>query len=516
MTGAADSLTMAQAVFQHVSDGIILIDGERRIRAMNPAARELLGDQAADMARDLCCATCLDCRSPAGRELAPGDGCRCLEALSGGQPIPYFELNIQDADGRRIPMAVSASLVPLDGEQLVAVVMRDVRERARLESELAQRGQEAEFLYRLSRDLASLQDFESGVRTALDRLRVLLDIHVAGWIDLDETGDHLLYRALVGHTVDFSHLRVPVAESLHGEGIRQGRMLISSDLAAEAAEWPGRAPLLLVEGVRSSVMTPLVSRGQVLGSLVLGCRNAREFNVGELRLAQAVADQVAVAVDNYRLYGRLHDTAVAEERHRLAAEIHDSLAQTIAIIGQRVRQLPDLIQRTGPDEAAAFAGGLQRVVDQAHREVRQAIFDLRSPAQPGASFLESLREYLEEFGIIHRLDVQVLLPPATELALPLQVEVHVLRIIQESLHNVRKHSGAQQVIVRFDRRAPGLLTVRVEDNGTGFEPSARTKRHHYGLQIMQDRAKAIGGILTVRARPGGGTVVELEIPLAKE
>lgn len=488
---------LARAVFEHAADGILVIDRERRIRAANPAAERLLGRSAAEIVGDLYCHHHLQCRGEAGVALAT---CRCLE-VTPAAPALNIDLVVRGASGRDVPVSVSASAVDWAGEDLVIVIIRDMTYQR--------------LLYSLTRDLGAVADFDVTVRRALDRVRVALALDVAGLLELDDTGEYLYYRALSGTRLDFSHVRVPVGESMHGPTISQGVMQVTPSLPQEISRWGGRSPLLGAEGVESAVFLPLRSRGRILGSLVMGCREQREFVPEELEVLEAAATQLAVAFDNYRLYARLRDEAVAEERQRLAAEIHDSLAQTIAIIGQRVKQLPK-VMAGDEQEAAQFVDNLERVVTQGHREVRQAIFDLKSPVGLGSSFTDSLKEYLEEFALIHRIPVDLVHPPGIEFVVPLQVEVQLSRIIQEALNNVRRHSNASKATIRFARRGTGFMAISIQDDGAGFDPNARRAKGHYGLQIMQERAKAIGGILTVRSRPGGGTAVELEIPLTKE
>lgn len=503
----------ARALFDSAPDAIVLVDRDWNVRALNPAAARLLGCEAGQQLGELGCRALLDCRTGSDEPL-PEAGCPCRAARRGA-PVAYFEMTVRGQGGRRVPVSASASVVEVDGEEMVAIVLRDLSERRQLTSELDARRREAEFLYGLARDLASLPGVDTGIRAALDRLRRFYRLDVAGLLELDDSGRYLYYRFLSGTERDFSHERIPVAESLHGSVITAGEVRVIPDWEEDLSGWQGRAPLMTGERVRSAVYLPLKSRGLVLGSLVLGSRTPRTFDTGELELLKAAADHLAVAFDNYRLYARLKDQAVAEERRRLAAEIHDSLAQTIAIIGQRVRQLRELLAGAGP-EVVEYAEALERVVDQAHREVRQAIFDLKSPVGLGPDFIETLREYLEEFSLIHRIPVDLVTPEDVELVVPLQVEVQLFRIVQEALNNVRKHSGASRAVVRFARRAPGLLVIRVEDDGIGFDVSQRPRKGHYGLQIMQERAKSVGGLMTVRSAPGEGTVVEVEIPLARE
>jgi signal transduction histidine kinase len=97
-------------------------------------------------------------------------------------------------------------------------------------------------------------------------------------------------------------------------------------------------------------------------------------------------------------------------------------------------------------------------------------------------------------------------------ALPAAQEEAMLRVAQEALHNALRHSGAEQVDVTLERH-DGLVTLRVTDDGSGFDPrSIRRAGRHLGLVSMRDRASGVGGRLTVESAPGKGTTIEMEVP----
>lgn len=511
---SAVAAELALAVFEYTSDGILLIDKDRNVRAMNRAAERMLGQPAADVLGQLNC-TELDCRDGEGRPLLT-TGCRCIRAFS-GPPLPYFEMEIIGAGERRLPVAVSAAALPENafagGEELVAIVLRDRRTKLQLEEEIQARQRDTELLYSVSRQLSSLTRLDEGMQAVLEEVRQFAGVDLAGLAELADQGEHLSYRFTVSSQGPLPPQQVPIAESPLGETIRTGTLQVIPDLQAEGATcslpFPGG------EEVRGLVLLPLRSRDQILGAVFLASRQPWMLAIHELAPLAAVAGQISTALDNHRLLARLRGEAVKEERRRLAAEIHDSLAQTLALLGQQVARVPE-VAAASPAELPELAQRMARLVEQGQQEVRQAIFDLKTEMGLGVDFLSGLQEYLEEFSLLHRISVELKTSPDIKFALSLQVEVQLFRIIQEALNNVVRHSGASQVEVCVERRGASQMGIVVRDNGVGFDPEALPGRGHYGLQIMAERAKAIGGRLTVDSRPGGGTAVEVEIPLEKE
>ncbi|MFQ5874222.1 MAG: sensor histidine kinase, partial [Dehalococcoidia bacterium] len=125
-------------------------------------------------------------------------------------------------------------------------------------------------------------------------------------------------------------------------------------------------------------------------------------------------------------------------------------------------------------------------------------------------------EYLTEYQHHVHCPVKVnwqFQPEEMELS-PLQ-EVQLLRIVQEALTNVRKHAEATEIVLDFVTRG-GDLEIQVKDNGKGFNPLAITRGEwpHLGLQTMQERAAAIGGVFEIDSAPGKGTTVRVRVPRA--
>lgn len=218
-----------------------------------------------------------------------------------------------------------------------------------------------------------------------------------------------------------------------------------------------------------------------------------------------------------------------DERRRLAGELHDGLGQELTALGIQIERLAGRARDTDP----ALASELEQVAQSAHHaldEARRLSHVLRPRVLDDLGLVPALRwlvRMLEErTGFAVELEVPS--PEAGRLdsgRLDTDLESLVFRVTQEALTNALKHSGARRAEVRLEMAVPGHLRLRVRDSGRGFDvaavledgtPTADSKHETAtgGLRGMRDRAEIFGGRLEVTSRPGAGTSVELDVPLA--
>jgi len=276
-------------------------------------------------------------------------------------------------------------------------------------------------------------------------------------------------------------------------------------------------------GFQSAACVPLRVQGRPIGVLTVHGREKRHFGDENIKLLVTVSDQLATAIENARLYAEmearvdalsreLQYMAVVEERDRLSREMHDGLAQTLSLLSIQVGQSRSLLSGGDVQACLAELHEMSRVIDAGYEEVREAITNLRLTAPKGAGFADWLQEYVYEFGLRHDLATELCVTPKpSPLILPPHQEVHLTRIVQEALNNVRKHAQAnhvQMALIPNGRK----LTLRVEDDGLGFDVECvQSRQGRYGLSTMQERARLLGGDLHIQSAPGTGTMITVEI-----
>ena len=209
---------------------------------------------------------------------------------------------------------------------------------------------------------------------------------------------------------------------------------------------------------------------------------------------------------------RAQQTAVAAERSRLARDLHDAVTQTLFSVSVIADVLPRIWERN-PEEGRRRLNELRQLSRGALAEMRTLLLELRPSALMEANLADLLRQLAASINSRSGVEVDVQIEGEVELS-P-DVKVSLYRIAQEALNNVAKHSNAAQAQITLSMRtgngaSPAWVRLVITDNGCGFDTTV-SKPAHIGLDIMQERAAAIGAQLTIRSAVGAGTTVQVEI-----
>ncbi len=229
-----------------------------------------------------------------------------------------------------------------------------------------------------------------------------------------------------------------------------------------------------------------------------------------LDLLVTIGSHLGMAIAKRHLDEEARRLSIMEERATMAHELHDSLAQTLASLRFQVRMLEDTLEKSEVSDAARSE--LQRIshgIDEAHTELRELLNSFLAPVEQQGlepALKKLTRRFRQETGIpiFFQRDCPNINLSAGE-------EKQVIRIIQECLANIRKHAGAHNVRILLSCLEGGEYLFLVEDDGIGFDEVAPEGQpgEHLGLSIMQERARRLGGELTIESEPGEGTRVEL-------
>ena len=164
---------------------------------------------------------------------------------------------------------------------------------------------------------------------------------------------------------------------------------------------------------------------------------------------------------------------------------------------------------TPHDELGEALQNVNGLLERASEELHGVIFDLRPPDLDDIGVVAAIEAYvstIQRTGLLCRLEVVNEMPPLTP-----EVRLRIYRIVQGALHNVIRHAGADEAVVRLEA-SDHLLRVTIKDNGAGFDPATAVRPTSLGLLSMHERAAAIGATFTILSRPGGGTAIVIERP----
>jgi signal transduction histidine kinase len=257
------------------------------------------------------------------------------------------------------------------------------------------------------------------------------------------------------------------------------------------------------------VRLPLTYQGATIGALEVAQRSRGEvFSASDRRLLEDLAQQIGIAAHTVTLATELQRsreeivTSREEERRRLRRDLHDGLGAQLAALIMQAGAIRSQV-RADPDGAESSLRELREELRTAVDDVRRLVHGLRPPALDELGLVGALRARLDRLG----LRQSERLP-----SLPAAVGVATMRIVDEAVTNVVRHAGAGRLRVALAIDGD-VLRIVVEDDGAGFGPDEIVPG--IGLQSMRERARELGGTMSIGTRPDGtGTSVDVRLPLA--
>ncbi len=197
--------------------------------------------------------------------------------------------------------------------------------------------------------------------------------------------------------------------------------------------------------------------------------------------------------------------AILQERNRIGREIHDGESQVWALLKIEIVSLEKILKNNYNDIIQRQIHKIKSIVDDMIYDTRESIITLKNDNN---SFFLTLQNYLlwyeESYGIKVKIDIS---KDIFSRNLDNLMEVHLLRILKESLTNIRKHSGATMVEISAKNEI-NKIAIKIIDNGVGFELE-KVEKDKYGISIMRERAKEIGFSFIINSKFGKGTTIEL-------
>ena len=385
---------------------------------------------------------------------------------------------------------------------LIGHLEERVRERTQA---LHRRALQLETSAEVSRGLtASILDVDKLLTRVVELIRDVFEYYQVHIYLLDQESQLLVLRASSGEVGPAIQQLAIAGSSLNSEAFQSGEAVLVNDVSQH--------PRFLADeslpDTRSELVVPLRASGRVIGTLDVQSAEVNAFADDDVLVIQSLGDQVAVAIENARLVGRSRELAVVEERNRMARELHDSMTQLLYSLVLFAGASRQAVQANRLDRAERHLVRVEQSAQQALKEMRLLVFELRPHSLDDEGLVGALQQRLD--AVENRVGMTAQLEVEGELELSDAVEDGLYRIAQEALTNALKHACASSVRVQLsaDDRA---VRLEVIDDGCGFVPANVAGLGGMGLVSMRERAEVLGGALAVVSAPGRGTSVQVTV-----
>jgi signal transduction histidine kinase len=399
------------------------------------------------------------------------------------------------------------------------------------ESRTAAFRQQLESLYSISIEIARLHEMPQVLDRALGYCLELTQ-SAFGFIGLLNGSEQMDVAAIKGFEPSDPHFYenfrlIPVRPSVFGVVITNSHSKISNDVLHDpdrVGQPRGHPP------VRTFMGVPLQVGERVIG--MIGVANKLGgYTADEERLLSTFANQVAVAIENARLYEdqrrmideleELHrnlshaerEKVLREERERIAAELHDRIEQGIFTLGLKVNAILEREPVTEP--IASGLGEVRQLAVHTSEAVREAIFALSLPRPAANGLLSDLRRLVREAGKSEELEADLVVS-GKPLRLGTESEQTLYVLAREALANVVRHAQARRVLVSL-RYSEDHVDLVIQDDGAGA--SEQILNHyqdsgtHFGMKRSRHQVEALGGTFEVRNGEESGLAVRVRIPV---
>ncbi|MDJ0756629.1 MAG: PAS domain S-box protein [Ardenticatenaceae bacterium] len=525
-----DSEARFSGILDIAADAIISVDVEQNIIIFNKGAERIFGYTADEVL---------------GRPLdilIPGEWREkhrwhvdtfALSADSAREMSARQEIVGCRQNGDFFPAEASISKIEIGGQRILTAILRDITRRKQaqaaleeaqemLEQRVAARTAELSTLLDISQEMTTTLELESLLKLILDHLNHVIENTGVSIMILE--GEKLVMKAYRGEgqqaealPLKFSLLDYPPLQEI----IHQNRPLIVADLhhdgplaaTLQSIDRSLEGDVTIADYFRACLCVPLTVNKQTIGLLVLNHQEPDFYREEDAKLAQTFANQAAIAIENARLHEQTKKTAVVEERHRLARELHDSVTQSLYSLTLLTAGWQQLTKNGDLNDLQAPLQEIGEIAQQALKEMRLLVYQLRPPELDREGLVGALRQRLE--AVEKRAGLEARLITDELVSLPPQIEEALYAIALETLNNALKHAQATAVRVQI-RSDDGWVALDVMDNGRGFAVDEATQSGGMGLANIRERVENCGGELAIDASPETGTRIQVKINIGQE
>ena len=380
-----------------------------------------------------------------------------------------------------------------------------------LEQRVADRTHELGALYDVAKVASEYSDLKVILEKSLDNVLTIIGCEIGFIHLLEEDGPGIELTVQKSNPPGYlDHINFsPLKMALWKKVIEKNTPLLINDPDIDE----GLLELFPEKSPHTYLGVPIHAKGKTFGVLSIFGKDERQFNVEEIALLSAIADQVGVAVDGAHLRKQAERAAVMEERQRLARELHDAVSQSLYSLTLLAEACRQSYHNGNMENISEWINDISHTSHDALKEMRLLLYELRPSMIEKDGFIGAIKRRLE--AVESRAGVNTHLNVVGDCPLPIPIAEQLYRIVQEALNNTLKHAAATDVIVdlKFDE---SKLMLDVIDNGIGLNPVTDFSKGGLGLSTMKERAEKLGGVFQVEFAPGTGTKISitLEIPNA--
>lgn len=394
---------------------------------------------------------------------------------------------------------------------------RDMDEEVRKQTErIAQKNHALEVLYDVAASINISSNLEDLLKRFLRTLKDVLKAKTATVRLINYDGQMRLIDSigLDKHRTE-TEILLPVLHCMHGKELHESGFQPEESNILKCEKYPGQ-PYYNDDNIEM-IAVPLQYRGKNLGVYNVFIEKPGLVDREEIKeLLISIGRHLGVAIEKAHIDDESKRLSIIKERNLLSHELHDSLAQTLASLRFQVRMLDETLQSTGENSALQEVTLIKNGIEEAHTELRELLAHFRAPFDE-RGLISAVENVVERFR--KETDITIFLQNEWKIKqLPSVLEMQILRIIQESLANIRKHSQAHTVRVLLRSNSNGECMILIEDDGIGIQEPIDNNNpgEHIGLSIMQERAHRLGGTIKIESEPDEGTQVMLQFQINRD
>jgi signal transduction histidine kinase len=288
---------------------------------------------------------------------------------------------------------------------------------------------------------------------------------------------------------------------------------------------PEIAGLLGESGLNSLEVFPLHSGDHPLGLLAIARQYGDPYTEDDISFVGNLASPITLAIQNARLFAQLSESQdelrglsqqlvqIQENQFSyLAEELHDRVGQDMTAININLNILRTLLPKSIPNDVILRLADMENLVNESVKRMRTLMAEFRPPMLDRYGLAAALYWYSEQFHTRTEIKININDRYMKNTRLPAEIEMALFRIVQEALNNVAKHANATQVDIELFEEN-GKVMMAVTDNGVGFNIKDQDSKSldHWGLTLMQERARAINGEFLLRSVPEQGTQIVVRV-----